>query len=105
MILQRSSLVLMMPPKGGIGLEELVLRRGELAGVAHPLPRDFTERLGRHQVVRQLERADLKPLGFCLPFSFFLHSRIAPFHNDAKVNGAISTSSEPLFQKLIVPSI
>ena len=35
------------PPKLGVVLEELVLRRGELAGLAHPLSGDLTERLGR----------------------------------------------------------
>ena len=35
------------PPKLGVVLEELVLRRGKLAGFAHPLSGDFTEHLGR----------------------------------------------------------
>jgi hypothetical protein len=34
-------------PKLGIILEELVLRRGKLAWVAHPLPGNLAERLGR----------------------------------------------------------
>src|SRR5262249_30827108 len=34
-------------PKLRVVLEELVLRGGELAGLAHPLPGDLAERLGR----------------------------------------------------------
>ena len=35
------------PPEIGIALEEFALRRGELAGLGHPMARDLAERLRR----------------------------------------------------------